>query len=215
MPWLRASTRRLAICGSLVVTRAAFAHGDRLDRMEREDAEIAKRVGADAARAAAGADIGGTQRMAGIVDDLHAADAGDGRDLLELAAQLPVQMHVEDRIRLAGARDGVGERLAVISPVVGSTSAKTMSAPFRCGALAVARKVIAGTTIFLPGPQAQRPRRHMQRRRAVGADHRMPGAGIARERRLEARDRGARRQIVAAQHLGDRGDVVFLDDLAP
>ena len=41
---------------------------------------------------------------------------------------------------------------APISPVSGSTSANTTSAPVRRTALAVARNVIAGTTAASPGP---------------------------------------------------------------
>ena len=41
---------------------------------------------------------------------------------------------------------------AVISPVSGSTSANTTSAPTKRAALAVARKVMVGTTTASPGP---------------------------------------------------------------
>ena len=64
------------------------------------------------------------------------------------------------------------------------------------------------------GPEIERARGHVQRRGAVGADHRVFGADGLGERGLEAGDGGPGGQKVAAQRLGDGGDVFLVDDLA-
>ena len=114
-----------------------------------------------------------------------------------------------------GARDSASSRSpARISPVSGSTSANTISAPHRCGADAVARKVIAGTMTVRACAEPERARRHVQRRGAVGAGDGVLCAHRFGEPGLERRDQRAGGQKVAAQRLGDGGDVVVFDELA-
>ena len=54
---------------------------------------------------------------------------------------------------LAGPTASTSDRVSgVISPLIGSTSAKRTSAPHNSAAVAVDRKVTAGTTQMSPGP---------------------------------------------------------------
>jgi len=64
-------------------------------------------------------------------------------------------------------------------------------------------------------PQAQRARRHVQRGRAIGADHGMLGANGRGKPGLKTLNEGPCGQKIAAQRFHDGDNVVLLDELAP
>ena len=151
--------------------------------------------------------------MAGVVDDAGAVRARHLRDLFDVAA-LAVEMHVENRIRMARALQRVGQILrphqAGIGIDIGKDHLGAGQMRRACGREERDRRHDDLRT----GPEPQRARRHVQRRRAVGADDGVIGGDGFRELRLEAADIRSGGEEFAPHRFRDGGDIVLLDDLA-
>ena len=196
--------------------RPAFAGGDVLDRMERENRDVAIGAAADRGPAIVVALIARAERVAGILDDGEAFVTRASGDGFEIGA-LPGEIDREDRrgalagrFTFASAASNCGE---LHQPAVGIAIGEN---DFRAGE---PRRVGGGGKSHgrhddrVVGADAEREAGEMEGGRAVGATDRVIGAASLGERGFEVAHRGAGGQPIAAQHLDHRGDVVFVDGL--
>jgi hypothetical protein len=105
---------------------------------------------------------------------------------------------------------------SVMRPVSGSTSVKRTSAPSQSAAVAVERKVMAGTTTKSPGPTGTSLPIRASCSAAVPLEHATACSAptaAAKARSNSPTDRPMREPL-AAQRRDDRGHVVIVDGLA-
>jgi hypothetical protein len=120
-------------------------------------AEVLGRVEAPAAATrprptgAAPAGVAGADRLGGVLDQRHAALAGEGEQRVEIGGAA-VEVHRQDRAQARAAVGGGARRNRIEAVARGSMSAKTGRAPSRATAPAVAKKVNDGQITSSPGP---------------------------------------------------------------
>ena len=193
--------------------RAAFAHGDGLHRMEREAGHACcsgnRRPRAGCRQRVAGRRARGRhprRRRA-----RRPARPPQCRPCRRLAAEMHGQT-ARDLRPSRGPRQRRLQRCGVIRPVSGSTSANTHLGADVARGVGGRQEGERGTIAASPALEPERQRRKMQRRGAVVAGDRMRGADALGEGRPRTPSTvGPGRQLVAAQDLGDRGDVVVVD----
>ena len=162
-------------------------------------------------RAAAGL-AGRAERMAGVLDNRDALVVGQRRDLLHrgrLAGEMHRKHHANPPV--APARSSASAMWsAPMSPVSGSTSANTTSAPVRTDGVGGGEEGDGGNNRRIARSEPDAHGGQVKRCRAVGADHCAGRAYDRGEGALEGCDDRAGGQGIAAEHLRDRGNVVLL-----
>ena len=183
---------------------AALSRREVLDGVEAEGGHVC-----DAADAAAA--VHRSRRMARILDEQEAVPVGDRQQLVQIARDAGV-VDGDDGLRSIGVTSD-STWAGSIPSVSSRTSANTHVGAHVAHAVGARGKRHCGDDHFVARSDPGGQHGEMQRRSSVGYGNTMLGAHVLGKGMFEGVDRRTGRQPIPAEDLGDRSDVVLVDDL--